>query len=102
MNENTNGQFGLFSIDGATDEDGKLWILTSSSLPNNWSCVTLVLYIYIYIYIYIYPHKNINGQIITATYHKPTDTQQYFHSNSPPPKKKKNKLYKIHPLHSST
>ena len=35
--------------------------------------------------------KNVNGQIITDIYHKPTDTQQ-------PPKK----LYKIYPWHSST
>ena len=32
--------------------------------------------------------KNVNGQIITDIYHKPTDTQQYLHFRSPPPKKK--------------
>ena len=41
--------------------------------------------------------KNVNGQIITDIYHKSTDTQQYIHFRSPPPK-----LYKIHPLHTST
>ena len=25
------------------------------------------------------PYKNVNGQIITEIYHKPTDTQQYPH-----------------------
>ena len=29
--------------------------------------------------------KNINGQIITHIYHKPTDTQQYLHFKSHPP-----------------
>ena len=28
------------------------------------------------------PTKNVNGQIITDTYHKPTDTQQYIHFKS--------------------
>ena len=28
------------------------------------------------------PIKSENGQIITDIYHKPTDTQQYLHSNS--------------------
>ena len=39
--------------------------------------------------------KNVNSQIITDIYHKPTDTQQYFHFKMLPPQK----LYKIHPLH---
>ena len=28
--------------------------------------------------------KNVNGQIITDIYHKPTETQQYIHFKSPP------------------
>ena len=30
--------------------------------------------------------KNVNGQIIIDIYHKPTDTQQYFHFKSHHPK----------------
>ena len=44
------------------------------------------------------PIKNVNGQIITDNYHKPTDTQKYPHFKSPPQKK----LYKINSLHSRT
>ena len=32
--------------------------------------------------IFRYPYKNVNGQIITDIYHKPTDTQQYPHFKS--------------------
>ena len=30
--------------------------------------------------------KNVNGQIITDIYHKPTDTQQYLHFKTTTPK----------------
>ena len=42
--------------------------------------------------------KNVNGQIITDIYHKPTDTQQdlYFKRHHP------QNCIKIHPLHSNT
>ena len=36
--------------------------------------------------IFRHPYKNVNGQIITDIYHKPTDTQQYLHFRSQHPK----------------
>ena len=41
-------------------------------------------------------YKNVKGQIITDIYHKPTDPT-IPPLQKPPPQK----LYKIHPLHSS-
>ena len=41
--------------------------------------------------------KNVNGKIITDIYHKPTDTQKIPPLQKPSPQK----LYKIHPLHTS-
>ena len=35
--------------------------------------------------IYRHPYKNVNGQIITDIYHKPTDTQQSHHFKSHQP-----------------